>query len=68
MKLNEFRKNINALDLSGLTGKLNELRRELFSLKLNTSTTHVKDYSQLKKIKKNIARVLTQISQKKAVK
>lgn len=68
MKLNEFRKNIDALDLSGLTGKLNELRRELFSLKLNTSTTHVKDYSQLKKIKKNIARVLTKISQKKAVK
>ncbi len=64
MKLSEFRKNLNSLDLAGLAGKLNELRRELFSLKLNTSTTHVKDYSQLKKTRKNIARILTLIGQK----
>ena len=41
--------------------KLDALRRELFTVRLNTTTAHVKDYSQFKKARKNIARVLTSL-------
>ncbi len=36
-----------------------ELKKELFNLKLNASTMHVKDYSQFKKLRQRIARALT---------
>lgn len=42
------------------------LRREYFTLKLNAVTAHVKDYSQFKKLRKNIARTLTYLRQKSA--
>ena len=35
------------------------MRRELFRLKINVATAHVKDYSEFKKGRRNIARVLT---------
>jgi large subunit ribosomal protein L29 len=34
-------------------------RRELFSLRINAATQHVKDYSRFKKLRKYIARGLT---------
>ena len=34
------------------------------ALRLNSSTSHVKDYSQFKKARKNIARILTYLRQK----
>ena len=34
------------------------------ALRLNSSTSHVKDYSQFKKGRKNIARILTYLRQK----
>jgi len=49
------------IDLSteDLLTKLDDFRRELFTLRLSSSTNHVKDNSQFKKIRKNIARSLT---------
>ena len=47
--------------------KVDQLRAVLFSTQLNASTSHVKDYSQFKKLRKDIARALTVISQKEAV-
>ncbi len=49
-------KNLNAQDAAA---KLEALRRELFSLRINVATSHVKDYSQFKKLRKNIARLET---------
>lgn len=66
MKINDFKKDINALNINEMQERLDALRRELFSLKLNSSTTHIKDYSQFKKIKNNIARILTYINARKA--
>ncbi len=64
MKLNEFKQELQSLNMQDLQDKLNATRRELFSLRLNASTAHVKDYSQYKKLKKNVARLLTYIGQK----
>ena len=49
------------MDVKGLIIKLDSVRRELFTLRLNTVTAHVKDYSQFKKARKNIARILTSL-------
>jgi ribosomal protein L29 len=38
-------------------------RKEFFDLKLSVSTGQVKDYSQFKKLQKNIARALTVAAQ-----
>ncbi len=54
-------KELNALQLKD---KIESLRRELFNLKLNASTSHVKDYSQFVKLRKNIARAETYLRQK----
>ncbi|HEV2917205.1 MAG TPA: 50S ribosomal protein L29 [Candidatus Babeliales bacterium] len=47
-----------------LCEKVDEARRELFSFRLNAATMHNKDYSQFKKKRKLIARLLTYIVQK----
>lgn len=64
MKISKFKQEINQLSNEQLLQKTPELQKELFTLKLNASTTHVKDYSQYKKLRKNIARVLTLLAQR----
>ena len=44
--------------------KVDEYRRQLLGLRLSAVTSHVKDYSQIKKLRKNIARALTFAGQK----
>ncbi len=65
MKVRVFKQELADKSLDELLVKCNELRRELFGMRLNASTAHVKDYSQFKKLQRNIARVLTMIFQKK---
>ena len=65
MKTTELRNMMHKADALELQKKLNDFRRELLGLTLNTSTTHVKDYSQFKKLRANIARILTYMRQKK---
>jgi large subunit ribosomal protein L29 len=64
MKKENLKEEIKQLEHKELFAKLDALRRDLFSLRLNSSTSHVKDYSQFKKGRKNIARVLTLLRQK----
>lgn len=64
MKLTQLRKELKSYDKEKLVEKLNEFQRKLFSLNLNSATTHIKDYSQFKKERKNIARALTYLHQK----
>jgi ribosomal protein L29 len=49
------------LTVQELLVKADELRRELFSLRLHGATSPVKDTTQFRKLKKDIARVLTQL-------
>ena len=39
-----------SLDKEALKKEVTQLKKELFNLKLNSSTMHVKDYSQFKKL------------------
>ena len=62
--MNKMSKELQNLSMSELQDKADSLRRELFSLKLQVRTSHVKDNSQFKKLRKGIARVLTIKTQK----
>ena len=52
------------MDLNQLRERLDDYRRDLFQLKLKSSTSVVGDTSQFKKLRKNIAQTLTFIKQK----
>lgn len=67
MKVTKFNQELAQLSVAQLQEKLDQLRRELFSLKLNAQTSHVKNNSQFKQLRKDIARVLTFINQKSQV-
>lgn len=64
MKRKEFNSQLRDLSVQDLELKLESLRRDLFTLRLNATTAHVKDYSQFKKLRSNIASVLTHIRQR----
>ena len=64
MKKAEFKKELKQLNFDQLHEKLEGLRKSLFGLRLNSTTAHVKDYSQFKKFRKQIACVLTLMCQK----
>ncbi len=65
MKVNAFKNELAHMSEVDLKEKLENLRRDSFSLKLNASTAHVKDYSLFKKLRKDIARGLTVMRQRK---
>ena len=49
------------LSVQDVKERVDGLRRELFSLRINAATQHVKDYSRFKKLRKSIARGLTHL-------
>lgn len=59
MKTNKEKEDFEGMGAQELGKKVDSLRRELFSLRLNASTAHVKDYSQFSKLRRRIARALT---------
>lgn len=61
MKRTELKHELAKMSAQELREKLDALRRDLFGLKLNSSTMPAKDYSQFKKIKTNIAQAMTYI-------
>ncbi len=67
MKKTNVKKQLEQLDSADLHVTLDQLRRNLFGLRLNSLTAHIKDYSQFKKLRKDIARILTQLHMKKHV-
>lgn len=58
MKVKAINDELKQLGVKELLVKLDGYRREEFGLTLNSSTSHIKDYSQFNKARKNIARVL----------
>ncbi len=59
MKKTNITKELAGLGATELKAKVIEWRRQLLSLRLNAATSHVKDFSQFTKLRKNIARGLT---------
>ena len=64
MKVTKFKEELANLSVAQLREKLEHLRGDLFGLKLNAKTSHVKNYAQFKLLRKDIARVMTFINQK----
>jgi large subunit ribosomal protein L29 len=62
--MNKEKQELKSLDTNGLLARVEEYKRALFSLRLNATTAHVKDYSQFKKMRKSLARALTYLRQK----
>lgn len=60
MKKNEMEK----LDTKALREKVVALKKELFDLRLSAASTHIKDNSQFKKLRVDIARTRTYLRQK----
>jgi large subunit ribosomal protein L29 len=59
MKVDKFKQELEHMGTVELQDKLEGIRRELFSLRLNASTAHIKDYSLFKKLRRDVARILT---------
>ena len=55
----EFMQRIQQLSAEELQKKLDDTRKDLFGLHVNAATAQVKDTSQYKKLRKQIARILT---------
>ena len=64
MKESKIKDEFKAMNVEELKEKLEALRRERLNLVISAATAHVKDYSQFKKLRINIARVLTYLRQK----
>lgn len=64
MKLKDLKQELARMEMNQLKDKVESLRRELFGLRLNATTSHVKDYSQAAKLRRGIARGLTYMTQK----
>lgn len=64
MKKTAINKELAELNATELKTRVIEWRRQLLSLRLNAATSHVKDFSQFEKLRKNIARGLTHLKLK----
>ncbi len=62
--MNKQKEEFKQLSAEQLREKSDLFRRELFQLRLTSTTSAVQDISQFKKLKKNIARTLTFLRQK----
>jgi large subunit ribosomal protein L29 len=56
---------VRELDVEELEQRLVETRRELFNLRFQHATGQLENTGQLKEVRKNIARLLTVLNQKK---
>ncbi len=61
--MNKEKSILKSSDAQKLMEKVVEYRTNLFKLRLASTTGHVKDYSQFKKLRVNLARALTYLHQ-----
>ncbi len=59
MKVAKFNAELKNMSVQQLYEKLEQLRGQLFTLKLNARTSHVKNNSAFKQLRADIARVMT---------
>lgn len=57
--MNKVKNELKDMNAQQLIERIVTWRHELFGLRLNRATAHIKDYSQFKKIRRNIACALT---------
>jgi len=57
--LNKEKNELRELDIAELQQGILELKQQLLALKLDVATSHVKDYSLFKKLRRGIAQLST---------
>lgn len=65
MKVSQQRRNLEKMSLQDMEVQLNDQRQELFRLRFDYARGQVKNCSLFKKIKKQIARLHTVMTQRK---
>ena len=66
MKSTNFVKDLRAMSAEELNAKLKELKEELFSLRFQHAINQLDNPQKMVEVKKNIARVMTILSEKNA--
>ena len=67
MKSREELKKVREMTPTELEHKLNDLKEELFNLRFQLATGHLDDYSRIKYLRRQIARVQTVIRQNELI-
>ena len=66
MKTREFTKELREMNVEQLNAKLKELKEELFNLRFQHAINQLDNPQRMVEVKKNIARVMTILSEKNA--
>ncbi|MBE6706658.1 MAG: 50S ribosomal protein L29 [Ruminococcaceae bacterium] len=66
MKTTKFVKDLRAMSADELNAKLKELKEELFTLRFQHAINQLDNPQKIVEVKKNIARVMTILSEKNA--
>ena len=66
MKATEYTKDLRKLNADELNNKLKELKEELFNLRFQHAINQLDNPQKIVEVKKNIARVMTVLSEKNA--
>ena len=66
MKTNQYVKELNAKSVEQLNEELVNAKKELFNLRFQNATNQLDNTSRIKEVRKNIARIQTVITGKKA--
>ncbi len=64
MKVNELVKELRALSDEELAAKIKESKKELFDLRLKQSTGSLEKPSQIRELRKNVARMKTILAER----
>jgi large subunit ribosomal protein L29 len=66
MKTAKFTEELKKMSADELTAKLNELKEELFTLRFQHAINQLDNPQKIVEVKRNIARVMTVLSEKNA--
>ena len=66
MKSTKFTEELKKMSAEELNAKLNELKEELFTLRVQHAINQLDNPQQIVEVKRNIARVMTVLSEKNA--
>ena len=64
MRVKEYVKNLNQKSIDELKIELVDMKKRLFNLRFQQATNQLKNTSEIKMVRKNIARIQTLITQK----
>lgn len=64
MKINKVKEELKKLDYAQLKEQAENVSKELFAVRMNAKTAHMKDYSKFNKLRKLVAQIKTFMRQR----